>query len=348
MKKLRIFIASFLYLIVTSCMMLPSTPSFYQKNDKLYGRVNDGVVEYNIATKDKNIIQPWNEDDYNQQYRVSNRGSFLLSDGDILYTVISESKRDPYYAAIRISDKKILWKTEVKGVIYNAQIIDSYILINHGGNFSCFDSKTGDLILDKPKYSNIYINNKKLYYIENRHLKAIDIESKKELWKYQDKVSKKSFIKMYDNNLILSDGNHLRCIDPLNGQKIWDKNIKIDLSKDIVFTNEKIQFVSRKEIHCLDVETGDTDWKFEYIGNIVSKLVAYDNLLGVLTNKYVYVLDIKKGTNKWQNKFKNKQISQIGLSNDYLWLWTFNTFNFKDNIMIFDSKSGKDIWKIGY
>tara|TARA_Y100001970_G_scaffold245297_1_gene312195 strand:- start:267 stop:1766 length:1500 start_codon:yes stop_codon:yes gene_type:complete len=199
------------------------------------------------------------------------------------------------------------------------------------------------------KVNNCTVFDDMIYFgSEDKHVYAINILTRKELWKFETGGHVKS-TPIVSNKIvfIVSSDNHLYALDVDTGREIWkfkmietEKNSYSGL-RPIIFKNYIIfSGFKDKSIYALNITNGELVWKFEAKDWIMSSPNLKNNVIYFGSNdKHLYALDPNTGEEIW--KFEAKDyVKESLITEDIAYFGCNDSY-----IYAVDTSTGNEIWK---
>ena len=147
------------------------------------------------------------------------------------------------------------------------------------------------------------------------HLYAVDIETKKEIWRFKAQYVTGSTPVIADGMLFFGNGEYVRfggnpdgkkgcfyALDRKSGREIWRFDTEGGVNVEPSFSNGVVYFGCHDNyLYALDAETGREKWKFKTGGPILSKPVIENGIVYTGSDDgYLYAIDINAGAEKWK------------------------------------------------
>lgn len=330
-------------------------------------------------------------------------GGQVISSPVVTDNMLYVGSTDNYLYAIHTSNGKIAWKYETAGPVNSSPLVadGKVMFLSYDGFFYALNQHNGKLVWKfktggetkfkvkdyfngsfKPDFWDFYLsspvaNNNFVYFgSSDSHIYALDIESGKEIWKYQTGGSIHSSPAVSDNSLVVGSwDSKVYCLDATSGRKKWSYATDMDLESYIWLgvqaspsIKEGVVYIGSRDakLYALNLDDGDPVWvnnNFERSWMPSSAAIDENNIYTGSSDSFsFYSIDKKTGSINYSTPtnaytFSSPAIDQemayIGSANGRLYgieletgniKWEFQTFGAKtDSIQIFDHEGKMDI-----
>jgi outer membrane protein assembly factor BamB len=174
------------------------------------------------------------------------------------------------------------------------------------------------------------------------HIYAVNVLSKKEIWRFKTTGSVVSSPLIANQTLYCgSDDQHLYSLDTKTGQEKWRFKTTGPVVSSPAISDEMILFGSRdKHLYALDPKDGTLKWRFKTSGQVDSSPAVADGIVCFGSHDgYMYAVDFRTGRKKWRFKASAAITSSPAIMDKRVFFG-----DLAGNFYAVELKTGKKVW----